>query len=351
MSKKLQLDKEKLSKLSEKKDNDLGNLGENDLGKNLEEKDKKIYSTEFQHNEIPNPKIEKNNKKKKKAKKNKDHNLTAEEIEIQKRYRSLKMKKTGLLLGLFLFVLAILGSNFYLMYLKTDKSPLELATSVNSVNRTTSFPEYGVLSYLKKNANELIKNKVVFDQGVQEAQIDTNTIEINFISKRTTKLANVYFRAMLKTPKGANWHNFMVPLNFDYDLYAYTTAGDLQLSPVKSADSVQQVENDLFTFRDIEMMNKKDLASISVFLTNLFVITYNENGDYSQYYTGSEKLGDTGVEFLELVKVEVYKANNAMGLNGKIQYKVKLKEGVIFTTTSYIKIEPNGNSWILKRIL
>ena len=270
--------------------------------------------------------------------------------ELHSKYRILKIKKffiTSLIYG---FILALLGMNIYNNFFKDRMSNAQMAQIVNAANKTTNFPTEGVEGYLKRTVNTLAKDSMKLDEGVKEAYLNTASIQVLYVSKKSDTLANVYFKATIKSTVKENWHTFMIPLYYNPDTLSYAPAGKIQVTSSFS-EPIEEIENKILSFKELPAADKSEIESANVFMKNFFTLVYNQKGDYHQLYTGTDNLGDNNATFVDITALELYAETNQAGFNGKITYRLKFAEGVTYTTTSYILLEKSGNTWVLKMII
>lgn len=270
--------------------------------------------------------------------------------ELHSKYRILKIKKffiTSLIYG---FILALLGMNIYNNFFKDRMSNAQMAQIVNAANKTTNFPTEGVEGYLKRTVNTLAKDSMKLDEGVKEAYLNTASIQVLYVSKKSDTLANVYFKATIKSSVKENWHTFMIPLYYNPDTLSYAPAGKIQVTSSFS-EPIEEIENKILSFKKLPAADKSEIESANVFMKNFFTLVYNQKGDYHQLYTGTDNLGDNNATFVDITALELYAETNQAGFNGKITYRLKFAEGVTYTTTSYILLEKSGNTWVLKMII
>lgn len=270
--------------------------------------------------------------------------------ELHSKYRILKIKKffiTSLIYG---FILALLGMNIYNNFFKDRMSNAQMAQIVNAANKTTNFPTEGVEGYLKRTVNTLSKDSMKLDEGVKEAYLNTASIQVLYVSKKSDTLANVYFKATIKSTVKENWHTFMIPLYYNPDTLSYAPAGKIQVTSSFS-EPIEEIENKILSFKELPAADKSEIESANVFMKNFFTLVYNQKGDYHQLYTGTDNLGDNNATFVDITALELYSETNQAGFNGKITYRLKFAEGVTYTTTSYILLEKSGNTWVLKMII
>lgn len=270
--------------------------------------------------------------------------------ELHSKYRILKIKKffiTSLIYG---FILALLGMNIYNNFFKDRMSNAQMAQIVNAANKTTNFPTEGIEGYLKRTVNTLAKDSIKLDEGVKEAYLNTASIQVLYVSKKSDTLANVYFKATIKSSVKENWHTFMIPLYYNPDTLSYAPAGKIQVTSSFS-EPIEEIENKILSFKELPAADKSEIESANVFMKNFFTLVYNQKGDYHQLYTGTDNLGDNNATFVDITALELYAETNQAGFNGKITYRLKFAEGVTYTTTSYILLEKSGNTWVLKMII
>ena len=270
--------------------------------------------------------------------------------ELHSKYRILKIKKffiTSLIYG---FILALLGMNIYNNFFKDRMSNAQMAQIVNAANKTTNFPTEGVEGYLKRTVNTLAKDSMKLDEGVKEAYLNTASIQVLYVSKKSDTLTNVYFKATIKSSVKENWHTFMIPLYYNPDTLSYAPAGKIQVTSSFS-EPIEEIENKILSFKELPVADKSEIESANVFMKNFFTLVYNQKGDYHQLYTGTDNLGDNNATFVDITALELYAETNQAGFNGKITYRLKFAEGVTYTTTSYILLEKSGNTWVLKMII
>lgn len=270
--------------------------------------------------------------------------------ELHSKYRILKIKKffiTSLIYG---FILALLGMNIYNNFFKDRMSNAQMAQIVNAANKTTNFPTDGIEGYLKRTVNTLAKDSMKLDEGVKEAYLNTPSIQVLYVSKKSDTLANVYFKATIKSSVKENWHTFMIPLYYNPDTLSYAPAGKIQVTSSFS-EPIEEIENKILSFKELPAADKSEIESANVFMKNFFTLVYNQKGDYHQLYTGTDNLGDNNATFVDITALELYAETNQAGFNGKITYRLKFAEGVTYTTTSYILLEKSGNTWVLKMII
>lgn len=270
--------------------------------------------------------------------------------ELHSKYRILKIKKffiTSLIYG---FILALLGMNIYNNFFKDRMSNAQMAQIVNAANKTTNFPTDGIEGYLKRTVNTLAKDSMKLDEGVKEAYLNTASIQVLYVSKKSDTLANVYFKATIKSSVKENWHTFMIPLYYNPDTLSYAPAGKIQVTSSFS-EPIEEIENKILSFKELQAADKSEIESANVFMKNFFTLVYNQKGDYHQLYTGTDNLGDNNATFVDITALELYAETNQAGFNGKITYRLKFAEGVTYTTTSYILLEKSGNTWVLKMII
>lgn len=326
-------------------------------GKSKSEKSEKKPKKE----KVAKPKKEKapkNNKNKDKKTINSNEKITKEgkdKVEddlLTKQYNKLKMKRvmtTGLILT---FVGSMVVFGTYNTFLKPEKDSRQIASEVNTINMTTPFPEAGVEAFIKQNLEDLYKDNIRKANDVQEVSIVKDSVEITSVVKKTASIANVYFTASIKTDRGANPHNFVLPVNYDYNGGSYNPAGALQVTPVKPKNTVTVSENPVLSFEGIDKIPDEKAKPVATFVENFLMMMYNENADISPYYKGKEVLGDPNTKFVRMVSFEYYKDKNQNHFNAIVEYVIMFNEGAEYTVKSYLDIDPSGEkSYIINNII
>ena len=277
--------------------------------------------------------------------------LTADEV-LELRINRLRIKKKATsicIIALFVFVM-IFG--IFNTFIRPQKSGQELASEVNYANRDTPFPISGVENYLKENVRDLMKDNISFKDGTKDFTIATDKLQITYIGKKTHEIANVYFTCPIMTEQGMASHNFVLPLKYDWNKFAYQPAGPIQFSIAQSQNSTKEASNDYLSFKGIEPLNDSDTDSAQVFLNNFFVMCYNEQKtDITQLYRGADKLGDSGCTYDKITDFKIYKGKNKNGYNARVEYTVGMTEGINFKVVSYLDMQKYGKSWVINNIL
>lgn len=288
--------------------------------------------------------------------KNEKIEKTAEEktdtdVLIEKKYRSMRIKKIVTTVIVLTTLLAILVFGIYNTFLKPEKSAAQITAEVNAVNRTTPFPTDGIEGFLKQNVVAMMEENVKLQKGVDKYKVEPYDLHVTSVSKRSSYIANVYFTVKIKTNTGANYHNFFVALKYDYKNYAYTPASEVRPTPVQPEDNIKISDNDMLSFQGIPEANEKDNTKAQTFTQNFLMMMFNEDVDISPYYTGGTPLGDPNAKFVRIEDFQLYTDYNKNRYNAKVVYVLSLNEGIEYTVTNYLDIRPSGSSYIINAIL
>ena len=295
----------------------------------------------------PNKKSSKNNKK--------DMNKENDEFDldeiINKEYRKFKIKKILVSGCIIIIIIFLLVFGTYNTFLKPEKTSGQIATLVNKENVTTPFPTEGVIGYLELNINTLLQQNMNLLQGTSQFKVNTGNIYITYISKRSPYIANIYFSAIITTNTGAQTHNFMLSLKYDYNTGSYAPASNIQLSPSQLGNSTKLVNNEALSFTGMSEDTKVRSDSAKTFVNNFLVMVYNNKVSLSLYYSGGAQLGDPNVKFVSINDFKLYKTPNSNGYNASCTYQLTLSEGVSYNETTYFNVIQSGQSWIITAIL
>ena len=318
-----------------------------------------LEEDDIKEEEISVETIKRKNKKKNKKinKYNKDDNIL--EKKINEKYLSLKIKKIIVTGFIIIFSLFLLVFGTYNTFFKKEKSIAQLAAEINRANATTPFPTEGIEGFLNMNIYELLIENITFLKGTNTITIDKESINIIKIAKKSSSIANVYFNMKLITNSGEEYHNFFIPIYYDWETRSYHPAGQLTLSINNNMNSTKIVDNDILGFKDFPKASEEDVKLATIYLNNFFILVYNTpNANYSQFLTEDKLLGDKNLTFDRITKLELYTKDNKNGYNCKVEYIVTMSEGLKYITTTYLKIEkiknpvdPAKPSWLIKAIL
>lgn len=322
----------------------------------LEEEKNKV-----EHVQVQKTKKRKNKRRKVREKEEEEHNtdvFTLEE-EIRKKYNSLKLKKIFVTTFIIILSISLLVFGTYNTFFKKEKSTEQLATEINRVNNTTPFPTEGIYGFLNTNINDLFVKNITYLKDTTDYEIESGSLSITKVARKTASIANVYFSAKIVTNLGENYHNFFIPIYYDWETRSYHPAGPLTLSINNIGNDVKIVKNNMLSFDDYPEASEEDRNLVNIFLTNFFILVYNTPGaNYSQFYSGDQALGDDSLSFERISKLELYAKDNLNGYNCRVEYVVTMSEGLKYNIVSYLKIEkitnsvnPTKSSWLIKAIL
>lgn len=298
----------------------------------------------------------KNNKKNKKEKNKKSSHKKRKRIENSEaetnedyyenykiRLRNNKIYKnivTGVMIS---FVVILVGFNIYFTFFREVRSDLEIAQNVSLINGLYGYPEEGIESYLKDNFSTILVNSGLKNEvgGNVDGTFRVDNINVLFVTPKSSTDANVYFAATISTDTGSSTHQFLLNIEYDKDTFSYKPTTDLMFSLPKNLNSSDKDTEykSAWTFDGLTKQEDEEVASLETFLDNFYIILYNEDKAVTNYYDGSDKIGDPNFSYIEITGLEYYTSINNMGANVKVTYKLSSSEGLVYELTSYMNVE------------
>lgn len=282
-------------------------------------------------------------------------NLSAEE-RLQKMYKSLKMKKISFIIIVFVVIAALLIFGTYNTFFKHQMTGQEMTAEVNKYNKESGFPDQGVQGFLKQNINTIIKPYAYFSDknGASTIHVDPSSIFVTSIVKKSSSIANVFFQCTITTDKGETTHNFYLPVEFNWDKFAYFPAGELELAMrgIENGTTENKGNNMVKSFQGIDedKANKEDAQK---FVENFLIAVYNSDGamNLGTMYKGAYQLGDPNLSFDSIIEFYIYTGSNKLGYNATVKYVVETTNGLKYTDFTYLNISKSGDSWIINEVL
>lgn len=294
-------------------------------------------------------------KKEKKIKKNKDSLSTDQEMTeyLKKKRMQYIIKKVVIVLLFFSIQISILGFGIYIAMYKKDRPLNEIAAYTNQYNVTTRFPDNGVLGFLQRNIYTFLTDDIILGHGVKSYKVTDVTLKR--IIRTTDESATVDFTVTISTDIGTRQFDFMIPLIYDWDKRRYLAAGKLSLITGVAQDDTGIYESPAMSFNEDDEYkannNKELIDDIKSFMTNFYVLLYNEKKDYHQLYSGDKILGQNNMKFESIDEIHYYKKPNMFGHNLLVRCTFYLESnGMSISTMNYVNIEKNGGTWEIKDI-
>lgn len=274
---------------------------------------------------------------------------------LAKMYKDLKIKKIIFLLIMAVIIIALLVFGTYNTFFKHEKTAAEITAEVNKYNQESGFPDQGVLGFIKQNVNIWVSELTYFDEnnGAVTKEVDINSVFLTAITKKSSTIANVFFQATIVTDKGPTTHNFYIPVQFDWDKFAYYPAGQLELAMrgIENGSKVQEGSNKISSFEGIEK-DKTNTENAQKFVTDFLDAVYNSpNQSLDTRYKGNYKLGDVNISYKRLLSFTLYQDYNLMGYNAVAEYEVSTSNGLVYKNITYFNLVKSGDSWLINQVL
>ena len=286
----------------------------------------------------------------KKSKKEAFNEMNEIEQKIHKEYRAMKIRRWTFSGFILIGALVLITFGTYNTFFKKPVSPAQIAANTNNINRTTAFPSDGIDGYLRSHIKDLLKPTIQQGDGVSGYDVDPDKFYITYIYKQSDSIAQVYFTASVKTQLGEKEHNFIIPIFFNWNNLSYHPAGNPAITTVNPKNSNEVQDNPITSFGDSELINADESAKAQTFVNNFYIMVFNQKADVTPYYKGKANLGDEDAHFESITEFKYYQKPNAFGVNSQVTYQLSTKEGLFYTVTSYLLLEPSGDSYVIKYI-
>jgi hypothetical protein len=281
----------------------------------------------------------------------------AQKKEREKRriiYAKNKQKTIIFYIILFLVVGSIVFTGIYNAFIKRETPISQIVQEVNKVNDDTAFKEQGVQGYLEKNVYNLL-TRYITTEGQRKWWVQN--VVVTGVQKKSATIANVYFEAdiYVKLEEGVptvTTYRFFLPLSYDFATAGYSPAGELELYTVKSGNTTTITENPFLAFGEIEKVGGEKAQSAQYFVDNFFTMLYGQGFESTkQMYLGRRILETNGLSYVGIHTFYYYAECNLNGYNCVVQYVVKTADGLTFRNTTYLLLEENNNTWVIKELL
>lgn len=252
-----------------------------------------------------------------------------------------------ILICIFLVVLSVVAVKK--TFFSNGYTPQQIADIAMTYSGNTAFPEDGVEGYLNRNISNLMNQAISIDKNTTGLEILNP--KVTRIVKKSNSIANIYFYVDLKTNNGTNRVDCILPLSYNNDSKTYAPAGTVMITPnVQNNESTKVEDNEFLSFSDVAKYTDDKSKAVESFVSNFFTILYSGK-DITPYYNGAYKLTSKGLEFVSMTSFVYYQDTNKNGYNAIATIQLKTEAGVNYTTVKYLKIESQGNTWIISGIL
>lgn len=163
-------------------------------------------------------------------------------------------------------------------------------------------------------------------------------------------------------------YNFYIPIEFYY-VYSDVTedgtptgsvvgggfrpAGDMTLYTLEQPDvnTFDEISYySAFTCDETTIVDEETLRQMQVKVDKVLDDLYSGR-DTSQDFYNYRKFNGFNSAYTGIVNMTSYNQTNALGMNTHVTYSIKTSQGFIYTLESWMLVEKDGNSWIIKDML
>lgn len=165
-------------------------------------------------------------------------------------------------------------------------------------------------------------------------------------------------------------YNFYVPIEFyyvysgGYDEETGKPVGSVVAGGFRPADDMTLFtleQPDVSTFDEIAynsslicdeetILDEETIRQIQVKVDKTLSDLY-EGRDTSQDFYNYRKFNGFSAEYAGITELKSYSQKNAFGMNTHVTYSIKTSQGFIYTLETWMDVEQDGNSWVIKEML
>lgn len=242
--------------------------------------------------------------------------------------------------------------------------PLESSTEPNSNPENSATNSDNSYSNLEPSASET-------PTGVANAEDDGYSSNI---SDSQISLDQYYLedrgKIMQKGSTSTVRYNFYVPIEFYY-VYSggydeetgqpigsvvaggFRPAGDMTLFTLEQPDvnTFDEIAySSSFICDEETILDEETTRQIQVKVDKTLSDLY-EGRDTSQDFYNYRKFNGFSAEYAGITELKSYSQKNAFDMNTHVTYNIKTSQGFIYTLETWMAVEQDGNSWVIKEML
>ena len=254
----------------------------------------------------------------------------------------------------------------------SENSILENSTSENSTSETSEEET----SKLENTSEESIESS---EQSI-ENNTENSLISVEPIAPATesTDTSNIddktyyidsYGKLMQVGVTTTVRYNFYVPIEFYY-VYSgepdeegnptgsvvgggFRPCGDMTLFTLEQPDISDFTDityNEAFNISEELLLDDKITQKIRVKVDNILSDLYLGK-DTSQEFYNYRKFNGYNAKYEGIEKIDCYSEKNYLGMNTHVTYKIITSQGFIYKLETWLNVEEDGNSYIIKEML
>ena len=258
----------------------------------------------------------------------------------------------------------------------TDSNTESTTTTEPVESSTDSNPENSAANS-KKSPSNSDSHTAETPTGVANAEdggYSSDTSDTSDTSNSQISLDQYYLgdegKIMQKGSISTVRYNFYVPIEFyyvysgGYDEETGQPVGSVVAGGFRPADDMT-----LFTLEQPDVKTFDEIAYNSAFICDEETILSEETTrqiqikvdktlsdmyegrDTSQDFYNYRKFNGFNAEYAGITELKSYSQKNAFGMNTHVTYSIKTSQGFIYTLETWMDVEQDGNSWVIKEML
>lgn len=158
-------------------------------------------------------------------------------------------------------------------------------------------------------------------------------------------------------------YSFYVPvqLAYQYDsdevtvvTTGYAVVGEMNLYSLVETDMTNFDEitvDPVFAFDENAILDEDTTAKMQTKVNNTLRALYDGTIDTSQDFQNYRQFNNYGAQFVEISDFKAYSVPNALGYNVHVEYSIITATGFKYTLETYMLVEQNGGTWVIREFM
>lgn len=297
-----------------------------------------------------------------------EHEVQERNMEKTSKLQQLnRKKKTNTIIVVSTFILLSLALLTFGTYNTFFKQPLtkEEVVQVAKEQSPTLFNTTGVEGFIYNNINDVFKSKIKLDDTLEYYEIDLSTVRVVKIETLTKTLADVEFLVDIETKKkdttekDKEGKNVVVPGKIEVDTWRFRALmAIVEDNYVFASDVTYRLEqenmqkeaviiSETLSFENIELEEPTKIAAAKTSVDGILKLLY-EGNDVSERFL-IQRTADVTDTYLGITFFELHQGQNQLGYNCICQYSIQSKEGITYSTTTYMRLIYDG-AWKIEKM-
>lgn len=202
-------------------------------------------------------------------------------------------------------------------------------------------------------------------EEVVEENTDIPTTELDFVDTATGETNHYYMGSggqIYVTGKSTTTrYSFYLPVEYKYYydtdgtvMYAgYVLTSDMNLYSLVEENQIEFDEiaiHPAYAFNEDLRVDENTLHDIQIRVDKTLDALYgykNTEAEYKLYY----KFNTYDASYNGITSMQSYSEPNELGYNTRVEYTITTPQGFTYTLETYMLVEPDGNSWVIKKIM